>query len=73
MTENAAAACVTPAQYHNAGTVGEPLPCTEVKLQDVPDMKYTHLGAKVEKGEGHQWEEARRRTEEAAKEGKGYE
>lgn len=44
MTENAAAACVTPAQYHNPGTVGEPLPCCEVKLVDVPEMNYTHNG-----------------------------
>ena len=47
MTENAAAACVTPAQYHTPGTVGEPLPCCEVKLADVPEMNYTHNGRRA--------------------------
>jgi len=51
MTENAAAACVTPAQYHTPGTVGEPLPCCEVKLADVPEMNYTHNDKPNPRGE----------------------
>lgn len=40
MTENAAAAMVTPPEYLGSGTVGGPLPSTEVKLMDVPEMGY---------------------------------
>eukprot|EP00047_Mylnosiga_fluctuans_P017984 m.66010 g.66010 ORF g.66010 m.66010 type:complete len:695 (-) comp7368_c1_seq2:51-2135(-) len=40
MTENAAAAFVTPPGYWGTGTCGGPLPCTEVKLVDVPEMGY---------------------------------
>lgn len=40
MTENAAAAMVTPPGYLGVGTVGGPLVCTEVKLADVPEMGY---------------------------------
>jgi long-chain acyl-CoA synthetase len=40
MTENAAAAVAQPVGYNVAGNVGGPLPCTEVKLEDVPDMGF---------------------------------
>eukprot|EP00051_Salpingoeca_urceolata_P026721 m.478339 g.478339 ORF g.478339 m.478339 type:complete len:663 (+) comp21121_c0_seq1:69-2057(+) len=41
MTENCAAAMAGPLGYTTVGTVGCPLPCTEVKLVDVPEMEYT--------------------------------
>lgn len=51
MTENAAAACVTPIGFQTPGTVGEPITCCEIKLHDVPDMKYTHLDQPYPRGE----------------------
>lgn len=44
MTENAAAACVTPMGYQRPGVVGEPIACCEIKLNDVPEMNYLHTG-----------------------------
>jgi len=41
MTENAGAAVVMPPTLSTVGTVGVPLPCTEVKLVDVPEMEYS--------------------------------
>lgn len=40
MTENCAAAVATPANCRAIGVVGSPLACTEVKLLDIPEMKY---------------------------------
>jgi long-chain acyl-CoA synthetase len=41
LTENAAGACVTKLDETQFGHVGRPLACTEIKLQDVPEMNYT--------------------------------
>lgn len=51
MTENAAAAVATPANYVSCGTVGVPLPCTEVRLEDVPEMNYTSKDSPNPRGE----------------------
>jgi len=44
LTETAAASNATLVEDHSAGHVGQPLPCTEVKLVDVPDMDYFTAG-----------------------------
>jgi len=41
LTENFAGACITPFEETQLGHVGRPLPCCEVKLQDVPEMNYS--------------------------------
>ena len=41
MTENAGAAVAMAPILKTVGTVGAPLPCTEVKLIDVAEMDYT--------------------------------
>jgi len=40
LTETSAGSCVSHADDPNAGHIGPPLPCVEVKLVDVPDMEY---------------------------------
>lgn len=40
LTENSAAAAVTPLGYRFPGRIGGPIPCTEMKLVDVPEMEY---------------------------------
>lgn len=40
-TESCAASCVTSCDDPEVGHVGGPMPCVEVKLQDIPDMNYT--------------------------------
>jgi len=42
MTETAAATSITGANDVNMGHCGPPLPCCEVKLRDIPEMKYLH-------------------------------
>ncbi|EGD75308.1 acyl-CoA synthetase [Salpingoeca rosetta] len=51
MTENAAAACATPLGYARAGTIGEPVPCCEIKLEDVPELEYTSKDKPFPRGE----------------------
>eukprot|EP01087_Luapelamoeba_hula_P001471 TRINITY_DN1118_c0_g1_i1.p1 TRINITY_DN1118_c0_g1~~TRINITY_DN1118_c0_g1_i1.p1 ORF type:complete len:734 (-),score=133.56 TRINITY_DN1118_c0_g1_i1:7-2208(-) len=40
LTETCGATCLLPPDHPGYGIVGPPLPCSEVKLRDVPDMKY---------------------------------
>jgi long-chain acyl-CoA synthetase len=42
MTETAAATSITGVADVNMGHCGPPLPCCEVKLRDIPEMKYLH-------------------------------
>jgi len=42
MTETAAATSITGVDDVNMGHCGPPLPCCEVKLRDIPEMKYLH-------------------------------
>ncbi|EGD76609.1 hypothetical protein PTSG_12629 [Salpingoeca rosetta] len=51
MTENAAAAVITPGGYTRAGTIGEPVPCCEIKLEDVPELEYTSSDKPFPRGE----------------------
>lgn len=51
MTENAAAAVGTPLGYRHPGRIGAPLPCTEVKLEDIPEMNYLSTDAPHPRGE----------------------
>eukprot|EP00045_Choanoeca_perplexa_P008245 m.75981 g.75981 ORF g.75981 m.75981 type:complete len:670 (-) comp14416_c0_seq1:115-2124(-) len=52
MTENAAAAVITPLGYiENAGKVGEPIPNCEIRLADVPEMEYLHTDKPYPRGE----------------------
>lgn len=44
MTENAAAASTTPLGYTRSGTIGEPVPCCEIRLEDAPELEYLHTG-----------------------------
>eukprot|EP00284_Hemiselmis_tepida_P003613 CAMPEP_0174944726 /NCGR_PEP_ID=MMETSP1355-20121228/79819_1 /TAXON_ID=464990 /ORGANISM="Hemiselmis tepida, Strain CCMP443" /LENGTH=105 /DNA_ID=CAMNT_0016192047 /DNA_START=16 /DNA_END=330 /DNA_ORIENTATION=+ len=39
MTENFAAAVIQPFGFTRVGSIGAPIPCTEVKLQDTDDYK----------------------------------
>mmetsp|Transcript_16150 Transcript_16150/g.34928 ORF Transcript_16150/g.34928 Transcript_16150/m.34928 type:complete len:681 (+) Transcript_16150:140-2182(+) len=43
MTETTSGSTVTYLDDFTPGTVGAPLPCNEIRLQDVPDMGYTRL------------------------------
>lgn len=47
MTENCAAAVVMPVTYLGVGSVGGPIPCTEVKLQNTEDYKCTDVYPKT--------------------------
>ncbi|KAJ3215592.1 hypothetical protein HK099_006295 [Clydaea vesicula] len=51
-TETAAVASVCwPGDYRAGGTIGPVLPCTEVKLVDIPDMKYLSSDLPCPRGE----------------------
>ncbi|KAI9149871.1 medium-chain fatty acid-CoA ligase faa2 [Blastocladiella emersonii ATCC 22665] len=50
-TEVHAAACITWSGDYEAGHVGVPLPCNEVKLIDVPSMNYTSKDKPFPRGE----------------------
>mmetsp|Transcript_378 Transcript_378/g.798 ORF Transcript_378/g.798 Transcript_378/m.798 type:complete len:81 (-) Transcript_378:181-423(-) len=41
MTENFAAAIIQPFHFTRVGSIGAPIPCTEVKLQDTDYYKCT--------------------------------
>jgi long-chain acyl-CoA synthetase len=42
LTESTAASCLTRINDPASGHVGGPIKCVEVKLEDIPDMNYTH-------------------------------
>lgn len=42
LTETSAATTVSAAEDHTLGHVGVPIPSVEVRLKDIPDMKYLH-------------------------------
>lgn len=44
LTETVGVATVTPFTERSPGHVGAPSACTEIKLVDIPDMGYTHIG-----------------------------
>lgn len=50
MTENMGCACATPLHCDQLGGVGVPVPCTEIKLIDAPDLNYITSG-QVPEGE----------------------
>mmetsp|Transcript_7822 Transcript_7822/g.13408 ORF Transcript_7822/g.13408 Transcript_7822/m.13408 type:complete len:662 (+) Transcript_7822:37-2022(+) len=51
LTESAASGLVTPVEYHEAGPVGYPSCCTEVKLVDVAEMHYRWTDTPCGRGE----------------------
>jgi len=51
MTETSAAAAIMSATDTTTGHNGAPLPCSEIKLVDVPEMKYLHTDTPHPRGE----------------------
>ena len=51
LTETACAICMTRPGDVSTGHVGPPLPACEVKLADIPDMKYMHSDQPHPRGE----------------------
>lgn len=52
LTETCAASLIASSDVMaHAGTVGPPCPCTEIRLESVPDMNYNALDAEEPKGE----------------------
>lgn len=41
MTESSAMCAILPPEYMRTGAVGVPVPCSEIKLVDVPDLNYS--------------------------------
>ena len=51
MTESSCTICVSGTDVWEAGHVGAPVPCNEVKLADVPEMSYTNADKPYPRGE----------------------
>ncbi len=51
MTETACTISLTSPQETTCGHVGGPLPCCEVKLDDLPEMNYTNADRPYPRGE----------------------
>ena len=51
LTETTSAVCATFPEEHRAGHVGGPAPSVEIKLADIPDMKYTNADKPYPRGE----------------------
>ncbi|EGD77379.1 hypothetical protein PTSG_08475 [Salpingoeca rosetta] len=51
LTESVCGGCITPYGFIPPGTIGEPVPCCEVRLVDVPALNYTHKDSPNPRGE----------------------
>lgn len=51
LTESSSCCSATLPEEVEAGHVGGPIPCVEIKLDDLPDMKYTNADMPYPRGE----------------------